>query len=334
MSTEVTCIQSPVTHHTLKLFMSADLYDQVREMTDNKFIASNGIKIKCNNRYTPKYQDGTLKLDDQARGRLFILERLKESEKLEAALTELAKGAEFDDSWKVIGDLGKRPGLALSTSSTLSVCYKLFIPEPVYDWAVGFSPFKASNGIDIICRDSCNPGFENGSKDTLYLDNSFRGKEVELNSNFPGLSKLETRSAEILTAFKDLQEGFNERSPPPPPIKILISERAYRFAGRQGHKASNGITVACCSVYRPGFENGDEDHFFINSDYKGKEVEMTNSNFKNYDKFYHRREEIITALAELETKASEAPLKEEEEEEVPNDMMIMAALLGLLERRR
>ena len=340
MSAEIICTQFEVTQQSIKLIMSAALFDQVEAMPNNKFTASNGTEIRCHPRFGPGWGDGLLALNGQARGQLFLIENLREPERMEAALTELAKGAQLDSSWTVIGSISERPGLAFTRVTSSKPCYRLLIPEAIYDWAESIGTFKASNGIKIECRHYCTSGFENGEKDTLYLNSTFRGKEISLGSKFDNLNTFGTREGEIMVALNQLEEKFRNTSPPPPPIKLHISEPAYRLAGEDGFNASNGISISCHHRYAPGFGNGKVNCLYLNDGYKGKEVEITRPNFANYSGFVRSQSEIMSALAELEAKVKEPPPKETvleqlkkelEKEGLPtDDAIIKRAMMTLM----
>ena len=310
MSTEVTLTKVSVSHQTLKILFSAGLYDHVSAMSDHTFTASNDIIIKCDNGYIPGYDGEKLKLDDRYRGKVYLLKDVANVDKLIAALAELADNPfGIDSSWTVIGSLGKPSeeplGLAFHKSTSTVERYKLFMPESIYNWVDLRGRFKASNGIKIRCNASHSPGFQNGGKNTLFLDDRFKGKVGLIDSQFGNLSIFETRVEEISVALKELHEA--DKKPAPAAVKIHVSEPAYKFAGNDGFTASNGIIIKCHDHFSPGFGNGSKDTLFLDDRYKGREVKISAHDFKKIHNLYDRAAEITAALAELEEKAKTTP---------------------------
>ena len=316
MSTVITFTKTTVTQTSIKLFLSKIFLSLINLTPNQTFVASNGIVIKWECCVLSRYENGELTLNSG--DRIHMIRNVSRPERLETALTEF--GENGTASWEIVGSFGRGLGLAFMRISEQKTCHRLFVPEAVYDWATQCEFFQASNGIRIACKKDYAHGFVS---DTLYLNDSARGREIEL--DFQG------RAEQVTTALTELQEFQKQVNETSVPIKIHLSEPAYRFGGEKGFKASNGIFIYCSKMLTPCLYG---DNLQFNEKFEGKEVEVTCQNFENYKGLVARREEIMEALVELETEAKGPRLKRLFEELKREDIALVEALVEALKERK
>lgn len=77
----------------------------------------------------------------------------------------------------------------------------------IVDTCIGRT-FHAKNGISISYSSGNTPGFGNGMKDTLYLNESFNGKKRSLMTNFQNIDDFEQNKEKIFDAIRELKAAY------------------------------------------------------------------------------------------------------------------------------
>lgn len=265
---EPDCQLKPDAPALLPIRITKREYKYVQGKDDHKFKASNGIKIRCDDGYTPGFEipnDDTLYVDDVVMNTDWIPERGKKAyrtkmDRVQAAVMELKA--------RVVQKKGPE-----SSTSPMSVRITQGEYEYVRDHADG--EFKASNGIKIRCSDSCNAGFNIPGPERLWVN-----RDVIDRDWIPSGNSYSDAATRVQAALEELRAKIAKKLAPTPTVAvsssapvaspsllpIRISKREYEYVRDRTHgaefTASNGMNINCRDCYRPAFG----DRLWVNED--------------------------------------------------------------------
>jgi hypothetical protein len=101
--------------------------------------------------------------------------------------------------------------------------WKFYLSTDLWDWIhrksnPNTSAFEATNGFVIVCSDKCDPGFGNGSKNTLFLNRYFSGDigvidaKKDRDDISDNLDDIKTLFTEAVNAARESQRTFDKHT--------------------------------------------------------------------------------------------------------------------------
>lgn len=195
-----------------KLLLGSEVFSFIKNKPKHTYEGKNGFKIICNPKKNPSFTGTKLILDQSGPIGLFRvhmsrksvpnvdycefvakLPRIKTS--MEEALDEYRRSAS--------PDVGREQSFRFLDIDN-SLCFDITISEDVYDALKKRVRDISFAGITLAAKDDYNPGFGNGNKNTLFINEEFRGKKVRIEHDFVGYGKLVKKKNEIMQFFKEL----------------------------------------------------------------------------------------------------------------------------------
>lgn len=234
-----------------KLRMNADLYNYIRNKPNSTF--EHGLySLKCKKKGKSKLKGFQIQLGINVPAGMckmhprrcstivgqwseFAAKKEALEEVFAAALADY-NSSQSDESERL---LSREFSIVAEPNTELAI---LFLPEQVYDDLAArqnkSDELFEHNGIFLSLGKQNTPGFGNGRANTLYLDESARGKRVYLDHGFRGYGKLRKKLPQLEEFFDNLITWLELTPYPAQPDPTVKTQKQKKRTVKGVHAAA------------------------------------------------------------------------------------------------